>query len=105
MVFKPVKDGVILLIKVVPNASKTALGEILELNSGKEIQKLLKVYVKAPALEGKANKELIKFLSEIWKFKKSEIKIIRGDSQSYKTILIEGDPEALLKTLNSFPLI
>lgn len=100
MIFKATKEGIICAIKVVPNASKSALGEVLQINSGKEIKKFLKVYIKSPAVEGKANQELIKFLSEIWKFKKSQIKIIKGRSQSYKILLVEGDPEILLRNLS-----
>lgn len=100
MIFKPVKEGLICLIKVVPNASKTALGEILKINSEKQVKDVLKVYVKAPALEGKANKELMTFLSKIWGVKKNHLKIIKGDSQPYKTLLIEGNSEALLSTLS-----
>ncbi len=101
MIFKPTKNGVICFIKVVPNASRTGLGEILKISSGQEVKEFLKVNVKVPALEGKANNELINFLSKSWGVKKSEIKIIKGETQSHKILLIEGNAEELLlKTLN-----
>src|SRR5437868_2140545 len=100
MIFKSVKEGVICLIKVVPNASRTALGEIVQINSDKDNNEFLKVYVKAPATEDKANNELLRFLSKIWNVKKSQFKIIKGASQAYKTVLIEGSSEILLKTVH-----
>lgn len=48
----------------------------------------LKVYLKAPALEGKANKRLIEMLSEHFKVKKYNISIIKGLSTREKIIEI-----------------
>lgn len=51
----------------------------------------LKINIKAPPVQGKANKEIIKFLSEEWSLPKSSIKIIRGISSNYKVIAIDSD--------------
>jgi uncharacterized protein len=49
-----------------------------------------KVYVTAPAVEGKANKAVIDLLAEYFGVKKSRIEIIKGLKSPVKTISIEG---------------
>lgn len=46
------------------------------------------VKIKAPATEGKANKELIAFLSETFKIPKSKIEITKGEKSPFKTVEI-----------------
>ncbi len=46
----------------------------------------LKVKVKAPAVEGAANKELIKFLSKQFKIPKSEIRFVSGETSKRKRV-------------------
>lgn len=71
----------IIEVKVFPGAKKNLL---------KEEGGLLKIYLKAPPVEGKANDALIKFLAESWKIKKREIQIIKGLKSRIKTISING---------------
>ncbi len=66
-------------VKVKPNAREN---KILEKTGNK-----LKVAVNAPAQEGKANQELIKFLS---KKLKAKVEIIRGKTSSRKIVRIEN---------------
>ncbi|RJQ41897.1 MAG: DUF167 domain-containing protein [Nitrospiraceae bacterium] len=67
-------------IKVIPNAKK---GRVLEEGD------LFKVYVNAPAVDGKANKALIEVLSEHFTIRKSGIRIIRGEKSREKIIEID----------------
>jgi len=46
----------------------------------------LKIKVKAPAVDGAANKELVKFLSKQFKVPKSEILFVSGETQKRKRI-------------------
>lgn len=71
--------GEIIEVKVKPNAPKS---EII----GKDEQGYLKVALKAPAHEGKANKELIKFLSKHYK---KRVEIITGKTSKIKRIRLE----------------
>ena len=57
-------------IKVVPNAKNNSI--IKENN-------LLKVYVKKPAIDNKANKEIIELLGKFFEVKKKNVKIIKGE--------------------------
>lgn len=67
-------------IKVIANAKKGFL---------KEENGILKVYVTVPALEGKANKAVIRTLAQHFNVKKNQIGIIKGLQSQYKTINIE----------------
>jgi hypothetical protein len=75
-------------IKVITNAKKR---EILREGIG------LKVRLMSLPVEGKANEELIRYLSEMFGVKKSEVKIIRGDKDKRKLISIPVDEAAIEK--------
>lgn len=76
------KDGIIIKIKAVPNSSKN---EICGLYND-----ALKVKIKAPAVENKANEELIKFLSKQLKIPKNSITLKAGDTSKLKTLYINN---------------
>ena len=50
----------------------------------------LKVRLKAPPVDGKANKELVKWVAAYFGVGKSRITLIRGLSSRQKTLQIEG---------------
>ena len=66
-------------IKVIPNAKKNRIVEELS---------RLKVYVTAPAVDGKANKAVIEALAEHFGAKKKDITIIFGQTSREKIIQI-----------------
>ncbi len=74
------EDRVILNIKASPASSKNMIGEILG--------NAIKIKIKAPAVEGAANKELIKFLSKTFKIPKNEVIFISGETSKTKRISI-----------------
>ena len=82
-------DKIHLFIKAQPNSSKNKIAGIYGDS--------LKVNIKAPAVEGAANKELIKFLSKEFKVPKSEIEI-KGETSKRK-VLIFPFREDILKKL------
>jgi uncharacterized protein (TIGR00251 family) len=67
-------------VRIIPNARKT---EVVEEESR------LKVYVQAPAVDGKANAALIVLLAEHFKVKKGAVQILRGEKSREKIIGIE----------------
>ena len=92
---KETKDGIILNLKISPNASKNSF--IFE-ETG------LKVKITAQPIDGKANKALIEFLSKQFKVPKTYFEILKGETSKDKTILIKNiDAEKieLIKTLLS----
>jgi len=78
---KESKEGVILQIYVQPKAKKN------EVEGIDEWRKRLKVKVKAPPIEGKANKEVVKFFSKLFG---AEVLIIRGETGREKDLLVKG---------------
>ncbi|USG99449.1 DUF167 domain-containing protein [Thermococcus argininiproducens] len=78
---KESKEGVILQIYVQPKAKRT------EIDGVDEWRKRLKVKVKAPPVEGKANKEIVKFFSKLLG---AEISLIKGETSREKDLLIRG---------------
>lgn len=75
-------------IKVVTNAKKR---EILREGAG------LKVRLMSLPIEGRANEELIEYLSDIFNIKKSEVRILRGDRDKRKLISLPVDEAAIEK--------
>lgn len=78
--FYELKDTqVTLRIKAQPNASKSEFAGIYG-------EDAIKIRIKAPAVEGAANKELIKFLSKSFKIPKSDIIFKTGQSSKIKIL-------------------
>jgi uncharacterized protein len=48
----------------------------------------LKVAITSPPIEGKANKQLIKFLAKCFGVPQKQVKITKGDNSRYKSILV-----------------
>lgn len=78
-----------LAIKVTPNARKS---EVVGWNSDEQGRRVLLVKLAAPAQEGKANKELIRFMAEALGCAKSAVSLVRGESS--RTKVLEVPPEA-----------
>jgi hypothetical protein len=79
------KHGAALTIRVTPRARKTELGGVLEDGT-------VRIRVAAPPVEGKANKALVKYLSELFGIRKNKIEIVAGEKGLDKIISIDGMP-------------
>lgn len=75
------KSGAALTIRVTPRARRNEIVEILS-------DLTVKIRLTAPPVEGKANKALIEFLSEVLGISKSKIEIIAGDTGRDKIVSI-----------------
>jgi uncharacterized protein len=51
----------------------------------------LKVRIKAPPLEGKAKKYLVEYISGVLKLPKSKITLLKGETNSFKTLEIDAE--------------
>lgn len=71
-------DFVDIYINARPGSSKNEIVGIFD--------DTLKVKVKAPAVEGAANKELVKFLGKLFKIPKSEIRFVSGETSKRKRL-------------------
>lgn len=90
---KNTKDGIVISLRISPNASKNEI-----IKTGEEI----KVKITAQPIDGKANKALIEFLSKNFKIPKSLIEIIKGETSKDKTVLIKCKDEEKLQKLKDF---
>ncbi len=77
---KKTKDGIIIALRISPNASKN---EIIKTEDG------IKVKITAQPIDGKANKALIEYLSKQFKIPKSLFEIIKGETSKDKIVLIK----------------
>lgn len=91
--FKHTKEGIILNLRISPNASKN---EIVLSDS------VLKVKITAQPIDGKANKALVEFLSKSFKIPKTSFEVIRGETSKDKTVLIKSNDEEKLQKLKDF---
>lgn len=93
---KETKDGIVVNIKISPNAKNNEIikdGEII------------KIKITAQPIDGKANKALIEFLSKNFKIPKTSIKILKGETSKEKTILFETtNPDKVKILKDSFSI-
>lgn len=80
--FSDGQKGVALPVRVTPRASRNEVVEVLS-------DQTVKIRLKAPPVEGKANKELIKFLSKVLGIPKTKMKIVAGETGRDKLVSIE----------------
>jgi uncharacterized protein len=78
-----VASGIILSVHIIPGARKN---EILSAREGETVH----IKIKAPPVEGKANDELVDYLHEILKVRKSQIEILSGQTSREKRVRILG---------------
>lgn len=76
-----INNDTVLSLKLVPNSSFSKIIDYTD--------EYIRVKISAPAIENKANKELINFLSDLLKINKSKIQIISGEKSKIKKVLIK----------------
>ena len=77
---KKTEDGYLLSLRVEPRSSKS---EIIGIHGER-----LKIKIKSPPVDGKANKEVIAFLADKLNVKKACISIVYGKSSRDKVVKI-----------------
>ena len=83
-------------VKVQPNANHN---EVIGQTGG-----VWKIKIAAPPDKGKANKELVDYLSDLLNIKKAQINILKGQTAHQKVLEIEGlDLPAVTGRLNRKP--
>lgn len=88
MQIRETAEGVVIKVKVTPNSSRNAVLDTPD---------LLTVKLTSPPVEGKANKELLRFLAKTMHVAPSSITIVRGHSSREKTLLVSGVDAATLR--------
>ena len=95
-----INNGIILQLKVFPNAAKNQICDIICDASG---QQILKVKITATAEDGKANKALLKFLAKEWGIAISTMEIISGKISRIKKLKISGDNILISRLVKLMP--
>ena len=85
-------DGLDLVLRVTPNASRTAIEGIETLANDRQV---LRIRVTAVPDKGKANKQIIALLAKSLGLPKSSITLKSGETARLKTLHIAGDAPAL----------
>ena len=81
--FKKTKNGITIEVKVEPRSSQKGIAGVMENN-------VLKIKLTSPPVEGAANEQLIEVIAEALKVKRSQVKVIRGQSSKRKVVEISG---------------
>ena len=81
----------IIRVRVIPDARHS---EVMG-----RVGSIVRVRVAAPAVDGKANGELMEFLAEFFGVKEKFVSILRGEKGKEKTIQVEGRPEHELEEI------
>ena len=87
--WKETSKGILLNVKVIPNASQNEIigWENLE----------LKVRISVVPDKGKANEALVAFLAASFKLKRSQITLLKGQTSRHKVLLIDASINDLMK--------
>lgn len=85
-------EGIRLWLRLTPRASRDALEGIVRDAHGRP---LLQLRIKAPPVEGAANKALVTFVAKALKLGKGSIDLVSGTKGRMKTLQLSGDPEDL----------
>lgn len=97
--FIPVTNGIQCYLRINPNASINKIDNLIE---GEYGRKILKISVTAPPEQGKANAMVVELLAKLWKLKKSQITVKKGEISRDKLIHVAGDPTILLQHLQKY---
>jgi len=73
--------GIMLSVRVTPNAKRSAIDGLWNGMS-------VRIFLNAPAVDGKANEALVDFLSDVWHIKRKNITIVSGHTARNKILLI-----------------
>jgi uncharacterized protein (TIGR00251 family) len=84
--FREHPDGCTLAVRVQPGAKKSGVMGIY----GEGSDARVKIALRAPAIEGRANEALVAFLAKMFDLPKSSVKIVSGDLSRSKVCLLQG---------------
>lgn len=89
----PPEPSSIIVCKVTPNARRS---EFLGWTVDEQNRPVLRLKLAAPAVEGKANAELIRFLTESLGLKRGEVALLRGETSRNKAVSLPASAAARL---------
>ena len=85
--FRDGEAGVAFTIRVIPRARSNEISEVMDDGT-------LKIRLKAPPVDGKANEALVTFLADFFEVRKSQIEIVAGETGRNKLVsIVDLDPD------------
>lgn len=90
-------SGLRLRVRLTPRANRNAVEGLVQDAQG---QTLLQLRLKAPPVEGAANKALMDFLASELRLRKSDVEIVAGAKSRVKTLQLSGVPRVLAASLD-----
>lgn len=102
--YYPLTDSsnlMLIALHITPNSSKNQIIGWKDATNGK---KELKIKIAAQPEDGKANSEIIHFLSKQWQIPKSALEIVSGLTSKHKQLKIPDSYTAIIKNvIESYP--
>lgn len=81
-------------VRIVPNSRKSkVVGWEPAAEDCIGHDRMLRIKLNSPPVDGKANRELLQFLSHVWGIRKSEIRLVSGEKGRTKIVRIETDQD------------
>lgn len=94
--WQPVDGGLSVELQVTPGAKADRVEGVETQADGTCV---LRVRLKAPPVDGKANQALVKLLAKRWGLAKSDVTVSFGATGRRKRLHLAGDPDALAARL------
>ncbi len=98
-VIEPVAAGARIALRVTPKAVRAGIIGVAADAAGRTV---LKVRVSEAPQGGKANAAVIKLLAKAWRLPKGALRLVAGETERRKTLLVEGDPAELVPRLEAW---
>ena len=89
-------DDLILKVFVQPKASKNEFCEVRQT----ELDSAIKIRISAPPVDGKANQQVVQFLSKVFQVSKSQVTLLTGETSRQKRFCIKS-PKKLPAIISS----
>ena len=80
--WSPSDDAIVVSLRVTPGARRS---EVIDSDGDR-----LRIRIAAPAIEGKANAEVARFIAALFGVRRSAVSVVRGDRSRDKTVRIAG---------------
>ncbi len=89
--FNESRDSITFSVKVIPRAARD---EIVGVEGD-----AVKIRLKAPPVQGRANEQLVKFLAQELGVTRAQVEIVRGESSRHKVVRVRGVTLVKIKQL------
>jgi len=89
-------DGLVVEVRLTPRAAMDRIDGVETRSDGLPI---LKARVRAVPEKGRANEAILKLLTKTLGLPTSRARLLAGDTARRKSVLLEGDPQALAQSL------